>query len=82
MPLQTSAPHQLEDIWPSTMDLTRPGRHTQSIFWGNQVANLKQSSFEVKTLLPDHRRKLKGDVTSASNGIISGINVLRSGFIH
>ncbi|GBN54478.1 hypothetical protein AVEN_209908-1 [Araneus ventricosus] len=46
-PLQTSAPHQREDVWPHTYDLTCNKPTTRQIFSGIRVSNLEPSGFEA-----------------------------------
>ncbi|GBN75578.1 hypothetical protein AVEN_162114-1 [Araneus ventricosus] len=54
-PIQISAPHQKEALWPRTYDLTfnRP-TYTAGLQW-NRFSNLKPSSLEGETLPLNHR---------------------------
>ncbi|GBO34821.1 hypothetical protein AVEN_205819-1 [Araneus ventricosus] len=40
-PLQTSAPHQREDVWLHTYDLMRNRSITRRIFYWNRVSNME-----------------------------------------
>ncbi|GBN01498.1 hypothetical protein AVEN_20697-1 [Araneus ventricosus] len=51
-PLQTSAPHQREDVWPPTYDLTCPIRDRSSV-------EFQLSDPEVKTLPLGHHSLIK-----------------------
>ncbi|GBM34840.1 hypothetical protein AVEN_208042-1 [Araneus ventricosus] len=52
--LQTSAPHQREDVCPSTQDLACNRPPTTDLQW-NRVSNLEPSGPEVETLPLGHR---------------------------
>ncbi|GBN36892.1 hypothetical protein AVEN_176902-1 [Araneus ventricosus] len=54
-PLQTSAPHQWEDVWPLTYDLTGKRPTYTAILQWNQVSNLEPSGSEAETLQLGHR---------------------------
>ncbi|GBL97102.1 hypothetical protein AVEN_254138-1 [Araneus ventricosus] len=49
-PLQTSAPHQREDVWPPTYDLTCNRPNTRRIFSG--IGNLRPQSRDLITRPP------------------------------
>ncbi|GBM43746.1 hypothetical protein AVEN_153386-1 [Araneus ventricosus] len=54
--LQTSAPHQREDVWPTTLDLACTGpTSTVDLEW-NRDCELEPSGFEAETLTLGHRR--------------------------
>ncbi|GBO02250.1 hypothetical protein AVEN_89404-1 [Araneus ventricosus] len=54
-PLQTSAPHQREDVWSPTYDLTcNKPKHMADLQW-NRVSNMEPSGPEAETLPLGHR---------------------------
>ncbi|GBM02578.1 hypothetical protein AVEN_178507-1 [Araneus ventricosus] len=56
LPLQASAPHQFEDIWPTTCDLAcRRSTHTANFEYWYRVLSLEPSGPEAEALLLGHR---------------------------
>ncbi|GBM36841.1 hypothetical protein AVEN_82831-1 [Araneus ventricosus] len=53
-PLQASAPHQREDVWPLRTISVQQAPYTADLQW-NRVSNLRPSSPGVETLPLGHR---------------------------
>ncbi|GBM04986.1 hypothetical protein AVEN_60193-1 [Araneus ventricosus] len=61
LPLQATAPHQRQDVWPPTYDLaSNKPTYTVDLRW-NRVSSLEPSGFKAQTLPQGHRGPTKRD---------------------